>query len=91
VRRRSFTFGPDGQVIFGDDIGTQPFEAGWKDTITCEAHSVRRACLHVPSTADAPQATTVVVRFHARPGRYVYHCHMLEHEVRGAPPQRSGP
>jgi len=39
-------------------------EGGWKDTVR----------------ADAGQVLSVVVRFDGYPGKYVFHCHMLEHE-----------
>jgi spore coat protein A len=42
----------------------EPFEAGWKDTI--RAHS--------------KMITRIIVRFEGYTGRYVWHCHVLEHE-----------
>jgi len=39
-------------------------EAGWKDTVL----------------ADAKAVTRIIVRFESYIGRYVWHCHMLEHE-----------
>jgi spore coat protein A len=42
----------------------EPFEAGWKDTI--RAHSL--------------MVTRIIVRFEGYAGRYVWHCHLLEHE-----------
>jgi spore coat protein A len=41
-----------------------PYEAGWKDTI--RAHS--------------KMITRIIVRFEGYTGRYVWHCHVLEHE-----------
>ena len=41
-----------------------PQEAGWKDTVRC----------------DPGMATRIIVRFDGYPGRYVWHCHLLEHE-----------
>ena len=41
-----------------------PTEAGWKDTV------------RVPSGT----LTRIIVPFHGYPGRYVWHCHILEHE-----------
>jgi spore coat protein A len=38
-------------------------DAGWKDTIRAEAGLITR----------------IIVRFDAFPGRYVWHCHVLEH------------
>jgi spore coat protein A len=42
----------------------EPFEAGWKDTV--RAHSL--------------MVTRIIVRFEGYAGRYVWHCHLLEHE-----------
>ncbi len=39
-------------------------ELGWKDTVQCPPGIVTR----------------IVVRFEGYPGRYLYHCHILEHE-----------
>jgi spore coat protein A len=41
-----------------------PNEAGWKDTAIVNPRDV----------------LTIVVRFESFTGRYVFHCHMLEHE-----------
>jgi len=41
-----------------------PHEAGWKDTVR----------------ADPGMVTRIAVRFEGEPGRYVWHCHLLEHE-----------
>jgi spore coat protein A len=41
-----------------------PHEAGWKDTVR----------------ADAGMVTRIIMRFDGEPGRYVWHCHFLEHE-----------
>ena len=42
----------------------EPYEAGWKDTV--RAHS--------------SMVTRFIARFDGYPGRYVWHCHVLEHE-----------
>ncbi len=42
----------------------EPYEAGWKDTV--RAHSM--------------MVTRFIARFDGYPGRYVWHCHILEHE-----------
>lgn len=42
----------------------EPEEAGWKDTIRCESGEVTR----------------IIVKFEGYTGRYVWHCHILEHE-----------
>ena len=50
--------------LTGDASYPRATEGGWKDTVR----------------ADAGQVLSVVVRFDGYPGRYVFHCHMLEHE-----------
>jgi spore coat protein A len=42
----------------------QPDEAGWKDTVRCSSGEVTR----------------IIVKFEGYIGRYVWHCHILEHE-----------
>jgi spore coat protein A, manganese oxidase len=42
----------------------EPHEAGWKDTVR----------------ADSGMVTRIAMRFDGEPGRYVWHCHFLEHE-----------
>ncbi len=42
----------------------EPYEAGWKDTVR----------------AHASMVTRIIVRFEGYTGRYVWHCHVLEHE-----------
>jgi spore coat protein A, manganese oxidase len=42
----------------------EPYEAGWKDTVR----------------AHASMVTRFIVKFEGYPGRYVWHCHVLEHE-----------
>ena len=41
----------------------QPLRSGWKDT--------RRSAPHITES--------IIVRFEGYTGRYVFHCHMLEH------------
>jgi spore coat protein A len=54
-----------GQLTYtGDPEPPEPFEAGWKDTV--RAHSL--------------MVTRIIVRFEGYTGRYVWHCHLLEHE-----------
>lgn len=48
----------------GPAVPPQPEEAGWKDTIR----------------ADPGMVTRIVVPFNGYSGRYVWHCHVLEHE-----------
>jgi spore coat protein A, manganese oxidase len=51
-------------TLVGEPRKPPPNEAGWKDTAV-----VNRA-----------EILTIMVRFDGYAGRYVYHCHMLEHE-----------
>ncbi|HLH03493.1 MAG TPA: multicopper oxidase family protein [Bryobacteraceae bacterium] len=48
----------------GPLLGAAAAEQGWKDTIIC----------------PPGQVTRILAPFHAEPGRFVWHCHMLEHE-----------
>jgi spore coat protein A, manganese oxidase len=52
------------QVLKRNSEGRGPFDSGWKDTI-----DLRPA-----------ERVAVAVRFTDHPGRYVFHCHNLEHE-----------
>ena len=47
-----------------EPIAAAANEAGWKDTVR----------------ADPQMVTRIIVRFEGYPGRYVWHCHILEHE-----------
>ena len=49
---------------FGPAIPPDPSEAGWKDTVR----------------ADPAMVTRIIIRFEGYTGRYVWHCHILEHE-----------
>jgi spore coat protein A len=51
-------------VLTGRVIPPAPEELGWKDTILC----------------PPGQVTRIITRFAGEPGRFVWHCHMLEHE-----------
>jgi spore coat protein A len=42
-----------------------PNELGWKDTVQCPTGMITR----------------IIVRFEGYPGKYLYHCHILEHEA----------
>ena len=54
-----------GQIVYtGDPVLPAPNEAGWKDTV--QAHP--------------GMITRIIARFEGFPGRYVWHCHILEHE-----------
>jgi spore coat protein A len=48
----------------GPAIPPEAHEAGWKDTVR----------------ADMLHATRIIVTFEGYKGRYVWHCHVLEHE-----------
>lgn len=58
-------FFDDRTVVFmGDAISPEPIEQGWKDTV------------RVPSGT----MTRIIIPFQGYAGRYVWHCHILEHE-----------
>jgi spore coat protein A len=48
----------------GPSIPPAPEEMGWKDTVR----------------ADPGMVTRIIATFEGEPGRYVWHCHLLEHE-----------
>lgn len=52
------------QVLSRGISGPGPFDAGWKDTI-----DLRPA-----------EEAAIAIRFDGYPGKYVFHCHNLEHE-----------
>ena len=49
---------------FGDAAPPDPSEAGWKDTVRAEPRAITR----------------IIIPFEGYAGRYVWHCHLLEHE-----------
>jgi spore coat protein A, manganese oxidase len=51
-------------VYFGPPVPPDPGESGWKDTVRAEPGMITR----------------IIIRFEGYPGRYVWHCHILEHE-----------
>jgi len=66
-RRRfePFFYQQTGEVRYtGPVTPPAPEEAGWKDTVR----------------ADPKMVTRIIVRFEGYVGRYVWHCHVLEHE-----------
>jgi len=66
-RRRfePFFYQANGEVRYtGPVTPPSPEEAGWKDTVR----------------ADPKMVTRIIVRFEGYLGRYVWHCHVLEHE-----------
>ena len=48
----------------GPAVKPEPYEAGWKDVVRCPPGEVTR----------------IIMRFGDFAGRYVWHCHILEHE-----------
>jgi spore coat protein A len=66
-RRRFDTFAYQNQNVLrytGGATPPEPCEAGWKDTVR----------------ADPGMVTRIVIPFEGYLGRYVWHCHILEHE-----------
>jgi spore coat protein A, manganese oxidase len=54
-----------GEVKYtGAVVPPEPAESGWKDTVR----------------ADPGMVTRIIIRFEGFTGRYVWHCHILEHE-----------
>lgn len=54
-----------GEIAFiGPARAVGPEESGWKDTVLCPPGEITR----------------ITARFDGAPGRYVWHCHTLEHE-----------
>jgi spore coat protein A, manganese oxidase len=51
-------------VYTGPPVAPDANEAGWKDTVR----------------ADPRVVTRIIIRFEGYAGRYVWHCHVLEHE-----------
>jgi spore coat protein A, manganese oxidase len=66
--RRAFNvtaYWNNGEIKYkGPAVQPEPGEAGWKDTVR----------------ADPGMVTRIIVRFQGFTGRYVWHCHLLEHE-----------
>ncbi len=61
----TFAYQDTGDLKFyGPAMGPGPDEAGWKDTIRCEPGTITR----------------IIIPFEGYAGRYVWHCHILEHE-----------
>ena len=62
----TFTYLKDRQLRFvAAATAPAPNELGWKDTVQCSPGAITR----------------VIVRFEGYTGRYLYHCHILEHEA----------
>ena len=65
-RRRFDAFAYQNENILrfrGAAVPPEPYEAGWKDTVR----------------ADSGMVTRIIMRFEGFTGRYVWHCHILEH------------
>jgi spore coat protein A len=62
--RQPFVFTNNMVVPAGPRVPPAPNEAGWKDTVRVEPGEIVR----------------VIARFDGFPGRYPYHCHIIEHE-----------
>jgi spore coat protein A len=66
--RRAFNvnaYSTTGELQYlGPPVAPDPAEAGWKDTVR----------------ADHGMVTRIIIRFEGFTGRYVWHCHILEHE-----------
>jgi len=59
-----YVFNDKKVVYLSDPTPPEPSESGWKDTVRV-----------------TPGASTrIIVNFSGYPGRYVWHCHILEHE-----------
>jgi spore coat protein A len=54
-----------GLHYLGDALPLEPNEMGWKDVVQCPPEIVTR----------------IIVTFDGYPGKYLYHCHILEHEA----------
>ncbi|HEY3839281.1 MAG TPA: multicopper oxidase domain-containing protein [Bryobacteraceae bacterium] len=60
-----FTYRMENKLLYtGGAAPPEPNEAGWKDTVRAEPGMVTR----------------IIVKFSGYTGRYVWHCHILEHE-----------
>jgi spore coat protein A len=53
--------------MVGPPVPPEPGEAGWKDTVRAEPGMITR----------------IIARFEGYAGRYVWHCHVLEHAANG--------
>jgi spore coat protein A len=62
--RQPFVFTNNAIVPIGSRVPPNANEAGWKDTVRATPNEITR----------------VITRFDGFPGRYPYHCHILEHE-----------
>jgi spore coat protein A len=56
-------YATSGTMLLGKPVLPEPDEAGWKDTVRAEPGMITR----------------IIVRFEGYAGRYLWHCHVLEH------------
>jgi len=63
-RPRATTSDLNKVTYVGDVVAPSPSEAGWKDTVIVTPGS----------------STRIIAKFEGHAGRYVWHCHILEHE-----------
>jgi len=64
-RYEPWLYQKNGEIRYlGGPMPPEPSEAGWKDTVR----------------ADSRTITRIIVPFEGFAGRYVWHCHILEHE-----------
>jgi spore coat protein A, manganese oxidase len=54
-----------GTRYLGEALPMEPNDLGWKDTVQCPPGVITR----------------IIVRFEGYTGKYLYHCHILEHEA----------
>jgi spore coat protein A len=60
-----YTLQTSGKLMYTSPAeAPEPYEAGWKDTVRAHSNMVTR----------------FIVRFEGYTGKYVWHCHVLEHE-----------
>jgi spore coat protein A len=62
--RRKFVMSGGQRRYTSAPFSPEPGEGGWKDTVR----------------AYAGMSTRIIARFEGYAGRYVWHCHLLEHE-----------
>jgi FtsP/CotA-like multicopper oxidase with cupredoxin domain len=71
---------PSGSLLTGPAIGPSPVERGWKDTIQAHPGMVTRIVVPFGPNAAANVPFGQAMRANPFTGRYVWHCHILDHE-----------
>ena len=66
--------------LSGNPGGAQPFEAGPKDVVRAAPYAVTRIVMTWPTNEIFYTSPSAANLDPATAGRYVYHCHLLEHE-----------